>query len=238
VTKKIDLQAIVSEHYGALYRFGLALAKNENEAADLTQETFLILVKQQKQIREPKRIKCWLFTTLRREFLRKIRVHTAHPEVKFQPEEHEVQAMEPSVLRSIDARTAFAALQMVEESYRSALELFYLGLAIGNKVRLTLSGEVRHGSDIGHSHLVVTDLVRSSDVRRLLTEVVVQDGAQEFHVTFRGLCPLSPAVVLVRNILLLLPDGVKLVVSAPAGAIILDFLRTNHPAITIRPETY
>ncbi|HEX3443171.1 MAG TPA: RNA polymerase sigma factor [Chthoniobacterales bacterium] len=127
MTKKIDLQAIVSEHYGALYRFGLALAKNENEAADLTQETFLILAKQQKQIREPKRIKCWLFTTLRREFLRKIRVHTAHPEVKFQPEEHEVQAMEPSVLRSIDARTAFAALQMVEESYRSALELFYLG---------------------------------------------------------------------------------------------------------------
>jgi RNA polymerase sigma-70 factor, ECF subfamily len=138
VAKKIDLQAIVSEHYAALYRFGLALAKNENEAADLTQETFLILARHQEQIREPERIKCWLFTTLRREFLRKVRIHTAHPEVEFQPEEHEVQAMDPSVLRSIDARIALAALQMVEESYRSALELFYLGDLSYKEISTTL----------------------------------------------------------------------------------------------------
>jgi RNA polymerase sigma factor (sigma-70 family) len=127
VAKKIDLQGIVSEHYAALYRFGLALTKNESEAADLTQETFLILVKHQEQIREPEKIKCWLFTTLRREFLRKVRIHIAHPEVEFQPEEHQVPAIEPSALRSIDARTALSALEMVEESYRSTLELFYLG---------------------------------------------------------------------------------------------------------------
>jgi RNA polymerase sigma factor (sigma-70 family) len=138
VAKKIDLQAIVSEQYAALYRFGLALAKNESEAADLTQETFLILAKHQEQIREPERIKCWLFTTLRREFLRKVRIHTAHPEVEFQPEEHEVQAMEPSALRSIDARTALAALLMVEESYRPALELFYLGDLSYKEISVTL----------------------------------------------------------------------------------------------------
>jgi len=114
------------------------LAKNENEAADLTQETFLILARHQEQIREPERIKCWLFTTLRREFLRKVRIHTAHPEVEFQPEEHEVQAMDPSVLRSIDARIALAALQMVEESYRSALELFYLGDLSYKEISTTL----------------------------------------------------------------------------------------------------
>jgi RNA polymerase sigma-70 factor, ECF subfamily len=73
VAKKIDLEAIVSEHYANLYRFGLALAKNESEAADLTQETFLILAKHKEQIREPETIKSWLFTTLRREFLRKVR---------------------------------------------------------------------------------------------------------------------------------------------------------------------
>jgi RNA polymerase sigma factor (sigma-70 family) len=138
VAKKIDLQGIVSEHYAALYRFGLALAKNESEAADLTQETFLILARHQEQIREPERIKCWLFTTLRREFLRKVRIHTAHPEVEFQPEEHEVQAMDPSALRSIDARIAVAALQMVEESYRSALELFYLGDLSYKEISTTL----------------------------------------------------------------------------------------------------
>lgn len=126
MAKKIDLQAIVSEHYAALYRFGLALAKNDNEAADLTQETFLILAKHQEKIREPESIKAWLFTTLRREFLRKIRTHAAHPEVELQPEQHEIPIIEPNALRSIDAKAALAALETVEESYRSALELFYL----------------------------------------------------------------------------------------------------------------
>jgi RNA polymerase sigma-70 factor, ECF subfamily len=138
VGKKIDLQAIVSEHYAALYRFGLALAKNESEAADLTQETFLILAKHQEQIREPEKMKPWLFTTLRREFLRKVRLHTAHPEVEFQPEEHEAPAMESNALRSIDARTALAALETVEESYRSALELFYLGDLSYKEISATL----------------------------------------------------------------------------------------------------
>ena len=125
--RKIDLQTIVPEYYAGLYRFGLALAKNESEAADLTRETFLILAKNQKEIREPGKIKAWLFTTLRREFLRRIRIHKAHPEIEFQPENHEIPAIGLDALRSIDARTALAALAKIEESYRSAVELFYLG---------------------------------------------------------------------------------------------------------------
>jgi RNA polymerase sigma factor (sigma-70 family) len=102
------------------------LAKNESEAADLTQETFLILARHEKQIREPERIKAWLFTTLRREFLRKIRIQTAHPEVEFQPEKHEIRPIKSDALRTIDGRTALAALAKIEERYRSAVELFYL----------------------------------------------------------------------------------------------------------------
>jgi RNA polymerase sigma-70 factor (ECF subfamily) len=127
MAKKMDLQAIVSEHYAAAYRFGLALTKNESEAADLTQQTFLILLEHRERIREPEKIKCWLFTTLRRQFLRSVRIQTAHPEVEFHPDEHQVQAIEPSALCSTDFRAALAALQTVEESYRSVLELFYLG---------------------------------------------------------------------------------------------------------------
>lgn len=55
VTKKIDLQAVVSEHYSAVYRLGCASTKNQSDAADLTQETFLILTKQQDHIREPEK---------------------------------------------------------------------------------------------------------------------------------------------------------------------------------------
>jgi DNA-directed RNA polymerase specialized sigma24 family protein len=67
VAENLDLEAIVSEYYADLYRFGFALAKNESDAADLTRQTFLILAKHQKQIREMGKVKTWLFTTLRRD---------------------------------------------------------------------------------------------------------------------------------------------------------------------------
>jgi RNA polymerase sigma-70 factor (ECF subfamily) len=126
LAKKIDLEALVSEQYAALYRFALALAKNESEAADLTQQTFLALAKHQRQIREVGKVKTWLFTTLRREFLRNVREYTAHPEVEFRLEKHGA-AIESSVGRLVDFRSVLAALKTVEESYRSTLELFYLG---------------------------------------------------------------------------------------------------------------
>jgi RNA polymerase sigma-70 factor, ECF subfamily len=132
------LQATVLEHYAAVYRFGFALAKNESDAADLTQETFLILAKHHEHIRDPESIKCWLFTTLRREFLRRVRTHAAHHEVQFRSEEHEIPAIKPNSLRSIDAKLALAALEQIDESYRSALKLFYLGDLSYKEISVTL----------------------------------------------------------------------------------------------------
>jgi hypothetical protein len=40
-----------------VYRFALVLAESETEAADLTQETFLILCRQYKQVREPEKVR-------------------------------------------------------------------------------------------------------------------------------------------------------------------------------------
>ena len=55
VARKVDLEAIVSKYYAALYRFGFALTKSESDAADLTQETFLLLTKHQNQIRRARK---------------------------------------------------------------------------------------------------------------------------------------------------------------------------------------
>ena len=126
MAENLDLEAIVSEHYASLHRFGFALAKNESDAADLTQQTFLILAKHQKQIREMGKVKTWLFTTLRREFLRSVRERTAHPQVEFRQEPHET-AIESNAIRFVDSRCVLDALETVEESYRSTLELFLPG---------------------------------------------------------------------------------------------------------------
>lgn len=127
VIKKTDLQAVVSEHYGAVYRLGCALTKNQTDVADLTQETFLILAKHQDHIREPEETKCWLFTTLRREFLRRSLKRASDPEVPFYPEEHDSPATRPSAQHQIDAKLVLSSLAKVDESYRATLELFYVG---------------------------------------------------------------------------------------------------------------
>lgn len=65
-------------------------------------------------------------STLRREFLRNVREHTAHPQVEYRQKDHKT-AIESNALRFVDSRYVLDALETIEESYRSTLELFCLG---------------------------------------------------------------------------------------------------------------
>jgi RNA polymerase sigma factor (sigma-70 family) len=138
VRTELDLERIVSELYSSLYRFAFGLSRNETQAADLTQETFLILTKQQAQIRDITKIKSWLFTTLRREFLRGLRTQSSHPEVELQPEHQDELVSDSGVLQASDAATVLEALAGVDESYRIVLELFYLADLSYKEIAATL----------------------------------------------------------------------------------------------------
>jgi RNA polymerase sigma-70 factor (ECF subfamily) len=122
----LDLEAIVGRFYAPLYRFAWSLTKSEAEAADLTQQTFLILAQRSHQIRDVSKVKCWLFTTLRREFLRIVRVHTNHPSTEFQSDIHDSPVLSADAIRVLDGKTVIEALAAVEPTYRTAIELFYL----------------------------------------------------------------------------------------------------------------
>jgi RNA polymerase sigma-70 factor (ECF subfamily) len=126
VTRDLDLEAIVGRLYAPLYRFALSLTRSEAEAADLTQQTFLILAQRSHQIRDVSKVKCWLFTTLRREFLRIVRSHSNYPHLEFQPNIHDSPSLSEDALRTIDAKAVVDALAAVEPTYRTAVELFYL----------------------------------------------------------------------------------------------------------------
>ena len=121
----LAIERVVSELYAPVYRFALVLAESETEAADLTQETFLILCRQYGQVREPEKIKSWLFTTLRRMFFRTLRKRQARPEVELNPQ-HREPTVDPTGPRSADAGTILGALSQLEENQRTVLELFYL----------------------------------------------------------------------------------------------------------------
>lgn len=123
---KLDFRKLVDEYYTPLYRFGYSLAKNEHEAADLTQQTFAIYAEKGSSVRDVSKIKSWLFTTLYREFLRQRRksqnMATHEPEIL----EAEAPLVDPAVATTLDGNSAVAALQKIDETYRAPLTLFYI----------------------------------------------------------------------------------------------------------------
>ncbi len=112
---EVDVTSNAARFYSALHRFAVSLTRNESDAADLAQQTFLILAQRLHQIRDFSQIKCWLFTTLHREFLHKIRRGRKHFEVEFLPDIHDLATREPEPWRSLDGRIVLDALLRVDE---------------------------------------------------------------------------------------------------------------------------
>ena len=64
-----DFENLVKLYYRDLYRFGLSLTASEADVADLKrQETFYIWANKGHQLKNPAKVKAWLFTTLHRQF--------------------------------------------------------------------------------------------------------------------------------------------------------------------------
>ncbi len=169
MARELDLEAIVGRFYASLYRFALSLTKNEAEAGDLTQQTFFILAQRSHQIRDVSKVKCWLFTTLRREFLRVIRTQSSHPHVEFRPEIHDSPSISIDALRALDAKAVIDALDRIEPTYRTAVELFYLSELSYKEIAETLDipiGTVMSRLSRGKEHLkaiLATAIAESSD---------------------------------------------------------------------------
>jgi RNA polymerase sigma-70 factor (ECF subfamily) len=122
----LDFENLVSQYYQALYRFGLSLARNESDAGDLVQQTFLIWARKGHSLREASKVKSWLFTTLYREYLRVRRRGSNFVHQEPETMEAELPAVGPEVVTTLDANQAVASLQDVDEIYRAPLTLFYL----------------------------------------------------------------------------------------------------------------
>ncbi len=123
-----DFLTLVETFYQPLYRFALGLARDESQAADLTQQTFYLWALRGHQLRDGTKAKAWLFTTLRREFLRGRWRQTRFPQVELGPwlEADATTSADASVVDTLDGATVMRALQDVTEIYREPLLLFYL----------------------------------------------------------------------------------------------------------------
>ena len=108
-----------------LYRFALSLSREPSDAADLTQQTFLLWASKGHQLHEQSKVKAWLFTTLYREFLRGERKRCRQLQSNSETELFEMQSL-PVVVNQLDGDAVVRALLNLEEIYRAPLSLFYL----------------------------------------------------------------------------------------------------------------
>jgi RNA polymerase sigma factor (sigma-70 family) len=122
-----EFAELVDAHYQALFRFGMSLTRDTDQASDLVQETFCIWAEKGDQLRDRTKAKTWLFTTLHREFLNQRRRAS-----KFSNEPVDADAVaakadtQDDAERQMDGQRALELLGMLEETYRAPLALFYL----------------------------------------------------------------------------------------------------------------
>jgi RNA polymerase sigma factor (sigma-70 family) len=118
---------LVNAYYRPLYQFAFSLVRREDEAGDLTQQTFYIWARKGSALRDPSKAKTWLFTTLYREFLRSRRRRQEFPHQTLDEADGDLPVLSAASVERLDTAAVLEALATLEEIYRAPLELFYVG---------------------------------------------------------------------------------------------------------------
>jgi len=122
----VHYEQAVSRYYEDVYRFAFSLAGSADQAGELTQETYCRLLARGGQLRDPAKIKSWLFTTLYRVFLGQRRHATRFPHLALEEAGADLPALTPDAVDKLDGATVMEALLEIEEHHRTPLTLFYL----------------------------------------------------------------------------------------------------------------
>ena len=134
-----DFENLVKLYYRDLYRFGLTLTASETDAADLTQETFYIWANKGHQLKNPAKVKAWLFTTLHRQFLQTRRHQTRFKDEPIDEASADFTHVPAECVDRIDAQTLLTFLGQLDEHHRAPLVLYYLEDLSYNEIAETLA---------------------------------------------------------------------------------------------------
>ena len=166
--KGAQYEDIVERYYRPLYQFALSLARAEAEACDLTQQTFYIWSTKGQQLRDPSKLRAWLFTTLHRAFLQSRRRENRFPHFELAQVDAELPAVSPLLESTLDSAQALEALEQIDEVFRAPVSLFYLEdcpykeiAAILNVPLGTVKSRIARG--IGHLHKLLARAETSLD---------------------------------------------------------------------------
>jgi RNA polymerase sigma-70 factor (ECF subfamily) len=157
-------EEIVTQYYEPLFRFAISLTHSESDASDLTQQTFYVWATKGHQLRDPSKVKTWLFTTLHRAFLsgRRKQSRVIYDDLEEASEEIPDVSLEPG--RQTDCLQAVVAMSKVDKVYQAALILFYLDDCSYKEIASILQipvGTVK--SRIARGILLLREIFESSD---------------------------------------------------------------------------
>ena len=123
---EIDFESLVARYYESLYRFAFSLTQREADACDLTQQTFYLWAAKGHQLRDHSKVKSWLFTTLHREFLERVRKQSRFPHHELSQMSEELPTVSPELINLLDGAVVRQALAQLDDLFRAPLALFYL----------------------------------------------------------------------------------------------------------------
>ncbi len=121
-----DFEGLVARFYEPLYQFAFSLTRSEADACDLTQQTFYIWATKGHQLREPDKVKTWLFTTLHRQFLETCRRQSRFPHHDIEALDLELPVVSPVEINGLDTAQVLASLARLDAAFQAPVALFYL----------------------------------------------------------------------------------------------------------------
>jgi RNA polymerase sigma-70 factor (ECF subfamily) len=122
----LEFEQVVDQYHEVLFRFAFSLVQSEQEARELTQQTYYLWASKGHQLRDRSKIKTWLFTTLHREFLGGRRRQVKFPHHELEEVETELPTHSAPESYALDGATVRTALGRIDELYRLPITLFYL----------------------------------------------------------------------------------------------------------------
>lgn len=119
----VDIAHLIHQHHAELYRYAYRLCGSQTDAEDITQQTFLVVQQKIHQVREPEKVRSWLFTVLRSCFLKNCRKRTPTAATNL---ELDVDLIPDSAGDDgIDGDQLQQTLDELPEDYRVVLVMFY-----------------------------------------------------------------------------------------------------------------
>lgn len=119
----MEISQLVDQHFESVYRFAYRLAGTSHEAEDISQQAFLDAQRKLDTLREPDKVRAWLFMIVRNLYRRRIRDKVTHREVAL--EVLVEPAGEVSVEQTLDSESLQRVLNSLPEEFRSVVLLFY-----------------------------------------------------------------------------------------------------------------